>query len=94
MTLHTIEAEVLGVISGGYRLKVSVLDIGMYILGFTARRSEKLSSGWWIQPPAIHTNGKWKYTAEFDKSKSLWPEIESACIHAVALQDNVDTMLN
>lgn len=85
--LHIVEAEVLGDINNGYRLKISVLDIGVYVYGFTVRRSDKNSSGWWVQPPATNVKGKWVSTIEFDKSKSLWVEVEQACLEQVKLQE-------
>lgn len=90
--LHLIEAQVLGDIPNGHRLKVSVLDLGLYMFGWTARRSEQSKSGWWVQPPATKTASGWKQTVEFDKSKSLWIEIESTCIDAVLSQQGTDVV--
>ena len=81
--LHIVEAEVISSITNGYRLKVSVLDLGMFTYGWTARHSERSKDGWWVQPPAVRYGKGWKPTIEFDKSKSLWLEIKSACIDAV-----------
>lgn len=78
-----IEIEVLGDISNGYRLKVSVVDLGMYMFGWTARRSEKNKSGWWIQQQAIQIGGNWKLIPEFNKALLLWQKIESKCIEVV-----------
>jgi len=89
-TIHTVEATNVTAIQNGYRLKISVLDLGLYINGFTIRRSEVNTTGWWVQAPANNKNGKWFNPAEFDKSKSLWVEIEKACIDAANLQDSVD----
>lgn len=83
INLHSVDVEVLGEINNGYRLKISILDIGVYIFGFTIRHSDKNESGWWVQPPAQLINGKWKSTIEFDKSKSLWLEIEQECIDSI-----------
>lgn len=78
-----VEIEVLGDINNGYRLKVSVLDLGMYMFGWTARRSEKNKSGWWVQQQAIKVGGGWKLCPEFNKALPLWQKIENECIQAV-----------
>ncbi len=83
MTIHSISVEVRAAIKDGYRLKVSVLDLGLYIDGFRAVRSDRNMSGWWVQPPATNVKGKWLTTPEFDKSCTLWQEIEQACLEAV-----------
>lgn len=83
MTIHSISAEVRAAIKDGYRLKVSVLDLGLYIDGFRAVRSDRNMSGWWVQSPAVNVKGKWLYTPEFDKSYTLWQEIEQACVETV-----------
>jgi len=88
VNLNIIEVTILGEINNGYRLKISVLDLGIYINGFTARKSDKNASGWWIQPPANNINGKWVHSIELDKSKSLWVEIEQACLDQLKLQEH------
>lgn len=90
--LHAIEAEVLGEIANGFRIKVSVLDLGLYMYGWTARRSLQSKRGWWIQPQAVKTTSGWKPTVEFDKSNSLWVEIEAACIDAVLTNQQPDVV--
>jgi hypothetical protein len=84
MTLHSIEVEVRAEITNGYRLKVSVLDLGLYMDGFRVMRSDKNANGWWVQPPAVLARGKWRPTPEFNKSLTLWQEIEQACIEVVS----------
>ncbi len=81
--LHIIESEVLGEKNGVYRLKVSVLDLGMYMFGFRASKSDKNTRGWWIQSPAIKTSSGWKNNPEFDKKQTLWLEIEESCTNTV-----------
>lgn len=77
----------LGEIKGGYRLKISLVDLGIYVFGFRAIQSDKENSGWWVQPPANRTPSGWKANPEFDKTKDLWREIELACIEAVHQYD-------
>lgn len=83
---HIIEVDYHTAIKGGHRLKVSVLSYGLYIDGFTARPSERNDSGWWVQPPSIRVGNGWQHIIGFDKSLSLWQEIEQACIDAVNRQ--------
>lgn len=83
---HIIEAVVTGAIGGGYRLKVSVIDLGLYIDGWTIR-SPRENGEWWLQPPAHKVGNRWVNPAEFDKSKSLWKEIYSECLDAVKLYE-------
>lgn len=83
MNEHDIYIEVLGSINNGYRLKVNVDDLGLYMIGWTARRSDKNESGWWIQPSANNVNGKWKISPEFNKAMALWQQIEKKCVEAV-----------
>lgn len=81
--LHIIESTVLSEKNGVYRLKVSVLDLSIYMFGFRASKSDKAKSGWWIQAPATKTQSGWKNNPEFDKHQTLWLEIEDSCINAV-----------
>lgn len=80
---YIIDAEVLGEIKGGYRLKISLVDLGMYILGIRATVSTRDDCEWWIQPPATMTKSGWKPNPEFDKSKDLWLEIVQVCKEAI-----------
>jgi hypothetical protein len=94
MTLHSIDVEVRAAIKDGYRLKVSVLDLGLYMDGFRAVRSDRNTGGWWVQPPAVNVKGKWRSSPEFDKSLTLWQEIEQMCLEAVSeatRDDDTDT---
>ena len=83
MTAHSISVEVRAVIDNGYRLKVSVTDLGLYMDGFRATHSDKNISGWWVQPPARLAGKKWLQMPEFDKSLTLWREIEQAITDVV-----------
>lgn len=81
--LHIIEAEVLGTKNSVHRLKVSILDLGLYMFGFRVSKSDRNPSGWWVQAPATMTKVGWKTNPEFDKKLTLWSEIELSCINAV-----------
>lgn len=86
-SLHSIDVTDLKEITNGYRFKTSILDLGIYIHGWTARVSDRNSSGWWIQPPAVYVNNKWVSQVEFDKSKPLWLEIERTTLEALQNYD-------
>lgn len=83
-----VEVEVLGDINNGYRLKVSVLDLGMYMFGWTARRSDKNESGWWVQQQATKIGNGWKLIPEFNKALPLWQKMEKKCIEAVTYYED------
>ncbi|USN96469.1 MAG: hypothetical protein H6797_05395 [Candidatus Nomurabacteria bacterium] len=68
----------------GYRLKVSILDLGLYIDGFRALKSERNQNGWWVQPPSNLVKGVWVTACEFDKTKAFWLNIEQSCVDAIA----------
>lgn len=79
---HIIEVQVWGEIRGGYRLKVSVLDLGLFINGWRLLKPTS-DKDWWLQAPSHRVGNRWVNTAEFDTSKSLWQEIYSECLDAV-----------
>jgi len=79
-----ISVDVVGSLGNGYRLKVLIPEIGIYINGFTARPSSKDEGTWWIQPPSIKTaRGNWINVVEFDKNLELWQMIEFTAIESV-----------
>lgn len=80
---YDIFVEVLGDINNGYRMKIHLEELGLYMYGWTARHSEKNESGWWIQPMAFRVGNVWKKSPEFNKSKTLWQQIEIKCIEAI-----------
>lgn len=89
--LYCVEAEVRGDIKGVYRLKISILDLGVYVDGFTARHSDIDDTGWWIQPPARQVGARWISVIEFDKSKTLWVEIVNCCLDTINLYEQNNT---
>jgi hypothetical protein len=82
----SIEAQVHKPIPQGYRVKVSLLDLGMYISGFVVMPPND-DHDWTVYPPAERAGrGKWKYNPEFNKHLPLWEEIYEACVDAVKLE--------
>jgi len=78
----TIEAKVHKKVKQGYRVKISVLDIGMYINGAITQPPNEAHSDWWVFPPAQQIYGNYITILEFDKKKPFWQEIYIACIEA------------
>lgn len=79
----TIKVEVLQRLRGGYRLKVSFLELGIYSVGWRVMVSRK-NGEWWVQAPGSYTKtGQIVNVLEFDKRDGqLWRVIEAACIEA------------
>lgn len=86
--LHTVEASVHQQIKEGYRVKISVLDLGFYLNGALVFPPNDKHDNWVVYPPAIPTRFKRIYPAEFDKKQTLWIEMEQAAIDAVKLHEN------
>ena len=86
--LHAVEVSVHQQIKEGYRVKISVLDLGLYINGALVFPPNDKHDNWVVYPPAIPTRFKRVYPAEFDKRKTLWMEMEQAVIEAVKLHEN------
>lgn len=78
-----VEVEVHMPIKGGYRLKVSVHKLGMYINGWQMYRSTRHRFGWQSKPPYYMAKGKTYYPLEFNKHEQLWMDINVACVRAV-----------
>jgi hypothetical protein len=69
--------------TGAYRVKVSLLDIGMYINGCLVYPPNE-EHDWAVYMPAQRAGrGIWKPIIEFNKKLPLWAEIYDACIQAV-----------
>jgi hypothetical protein len=95
--LHSIEAQVHRPIPQGYRVKVSVLDLGMYINGMVVTPPSE-GHEWTVYPPSQRAGrGKYSYIVEFNKKLPLWEEIYDACVDAVKLEmsyDKKDTVVD
>lgn len=91
MKVYNIEAEVHKQLSFGYRVKVSVLDIGLYINGMVVFPPNKEHDYWTVKPPAMRAGrGKYSYITEFNKKLPLWEEIFDSCVDAVKLEQSYD----
>ncbi len=81
MSVYDVRVEYRGELpKGGHRLKVCVLNLGMYIDGFRVYPSKKVEGTWVVYQPStkIGNNG-YKDVVEFAKNKPLWKEIAEAC---------------
>ena len=83
---YNIEASVHKLLAtGAYRVKVSLLDFGMYINGALVYPPNE-EHDWAVYMPAQRAGqGIWKPVIEFNKKIALWGEIYQACIEAVQL---------
>lgn len=79
-----VAAEVHKSVGAGYRVKVLVPDIGIYINGFMVFPPND-ENDWAVYPPLLGRagRGKYRYTVEFNMQFPLWSEIHEACIQAV-----------
>jgi hypothetical protein len=83
--LHIISVEYHTELKGGsHRVKVSLIDLGMYINGFRVFPPTDGHDDWWVFPPQLPGRGKKSITiVEFKKSEPLWGEIVDKCIACV-----------
>ena len=86
--LHSVEASVHQQIKEGYRVKISVLDLGFYLNGALVFPLNDKHDDWVVYPPAIPTRFRRIYPAEFNKKQTLWLEMEQAAIDAVKLHES------
>lgn len=85
MKLHTIEVKVHMPVNDGFRVKVSVLDLHMYINGVLVFPPNNDHEEWVVYPPAMKIGFKKIYPVEFNKKEGIWLEIHEACVEAVKL---------
>lgn len=88
--LYNLDAEChMQLKNGSYRVKLSILDHGLYINGIV------------VYPPSSEHGNKWNvYTpaagrariVEFNSKLPLWEEAKEACIDAVKLYRNNEAM--
>lgn len=90
--LYNIEATIRNEIKGGYRLKVSDLDLGVYVDGFRAVKSARNDSGWWIQPPSTYKEGRYIRCPEYDQANEYWKEIEQTCIDVIKEDEHLNQL--
>ena len=87
--LFTVEAEVhkTAVVKGGYRVKVSILDLGLYINGMMVYPPNEKYDEWSVLTPARPAGrGRYAHIVEFNKKLPLWEHIYDACIDAAKLE--------
>lgn len=69
---------------GGYRVKVSIPELGMYINGVVVFPPNDVKPKWYVQPPSQPAGrGKWAHIVEFNKKLPLWAEVYDTCVEAV-----------
>jgi DNA-binding cell septation regulator SpoVG len=84
---HTIDVSVLGRNKSDkhdrYRLKVSVHDIGIHIMGVIVQDSIIEGEKYYVTTPAHKVGAKFYKDITFETSKDLWLQIQNECIKAV-----------
>lgn len=84
---YTVEAAVHKQYKNGYRVKVSILDIGLYINGMMIYPPDDDHRDWSVLTPARPAGrGKYAHIVEFNKKLPLWDEVYEACVNAVKLE--------
>lgn len=89
--LYTVEAEVhqSAKVVNGYRVKVSVIDLGLYINGMVVYPPDGEHKEWSVLTPARPTGkGGWARIVEFNKKLPLWEHIYEACVDAAKLEES------
>ena len=84
---YNIESQVHKQLAhGGYRVKVSLLDLGIYINGAVVFPPSPEHPEWAVYMPAqLAGRAIWKPVIEFNKKLPLWNEIYTSCTEAVEL---------
>jgi hypothetical protein len=84
--LYSVEAQVHKQYGNGYRVKVSILDIGLYINGMMIYPPDDDHKEWSVLTPSRPAGrGKHARIVEFNKKLPLWGEVYEACVDAVKL---------
>lgn len=83
--LHNIEAQVHKPLEKGYRVKVSILDLGIYINGCVVFPPNGEHTNWAVYPPKQQVFGNYIPIVEFNKKLTLWQEIFDTCVDEVKL---------
>lgn len=72
----------------GYRVKVSLPDLGIYINGFMVYRPNPKFPQWGVTPPSrLAGRGKWAPIIEFNKKMPLWEEIFDECVAQAQIEE-------
>lgn len=89
MKTYNVEAKVHKELAFGFRVKVSILDLGLYINGMVVFPPNDEHNYWTVNPPAMRAGrGKYVYIIEFNKKLPLWEEVYDACVDAVKLDQS------
>lgn len=85
--LYSVEASVHKRYGEAYRVKVSILDLGVYINGMMIYPPNEDHDGWAVLTPARPAGrGKYARIVEFNKQLPLWEHVYEACVDAVKIE--------
>lgn len=94
---HVIDAAVLGRNKSDkhdrYRLKVSVHDLGIHVMGIIVQDSIIEGEKYYVTTPAHKVGAKFYKDVTFETSKDLWVQIQDECIKAVEVYIGKTTSL-
>lgn len=85
---YSVEATVHMPLARGYRVKIDVLELGLYLNGAVVFPNKRDNDDAWVLFPPSYKIGKGKtekrfYPAEFDRETLLWQEMSEAAFQAV-----------
>ena len=83
--VYNVEALVHKPIGEGFRVKVEIKEIGLFINGMVVYPPNEKNKGWQTLTPAIKKGFRWVHAIEFNSKLPLWKAISEACIEAVRL---------
>ena len=86
--MHNLDAQFhMPLKKGGYRVKLLLIDHGIFINGMVVYPPSPKSEDWTVYTPATKSSYKEKPAriVEFDAKPTLWAEVQEACIDAVRL---------
>lgn len=79
---YQVEVEVHKPINNGYRVKVKVPSLGIYLNGVRVFPPNETKS-WAVYPASTWVGNRWARMTEFNTKLQLWQDIFSSSIEAV-----------
>ena len=82
---HKIDALVLGKTENKprYRLKVSIYDLGIHVMGMIVQDSLIEGEVYYVTPPSHKVGAKYYKDITFETGSDLWTQVQATCIKAV-----------
>lgn len=74
-----------------YFVKITFVELGMFINSFSVQPSKYEGQPLWVQPPKHRQRNGFTPTVDFDKSYPLWEVIEQKALEAVGQFNDTNT---